>query len=150
MTARRPPGRAAVRYQVTTVNGEQTDKVEVGRATTVEPVATQIAVGTKTTLSWDGNQVFFNDTEFGVNWDGLAFCESTHNPDGGQRQPVGRPADLRPVPVRPADLAVRRRQRQPGRRLAGGADHAGEAALPVPRPPALGLPQLGVTVRQIV
>jgi len=74
------PGTAAVSYQVTTVNGTQTAKVEVGRTTTVEPVATQISVGTKTTLTFVGNQVFFNDTEFGVNWDGLAFCESTHNP----------------------------------------------------------------------
>ena len=24
--------------------------------------------------------MFFDDTEFGVNWDGLANCESTHNP----------------------------------------------------------------------
>ena len=27
-----------------------------------------------------GNQVFFHDLEYGVNWDGLARCESTNNP----------------------------------------------------------------------
>jgi uncharacterized protein YabE (DUF348 family) len=80
-------GTAAVTYQVTTVNGAQTDKVEVGRVTTVEPVATQISVGTKTSLTWVGNQVFFNDTEFGVNWDGLAMCESTHNPKAVNANP---------------------------------------------------------------
>jgi uncharacterized protein YabE (DUF348 family) len=80
-------GTAAVTYQVTTVNGTQTDKVEVGRVTAVEPVATQVSVGTKTTLTWVGNQVFFNDTEFGVNWDGLAMCESTHNPKAVNANP---------------------------------------------------------------
>ena len=29
---------------------------------------------------WQGSRVFFHDTEFGVNWDGLAYCESTNNP----------------------------------------------------------------------
>ena len=28
-----------------------------------------------------GSRVFFHDTEFGVNWDGLAYCESTNNPN---------------------------------------------------------------------
>ncbi len=74
------PGTSAVTYQVTTVNGAQTARSEVGRTTTVEPVTRQMTVGTRTTLTWVGNQVFFNDTEFGVNWDGLAYCESTHNP----------------------------------------------------------------------
>jgi uncharacterized protein YabE (DUF348 family) len=80
VTVQGAPGTAAVSYQVTTVNGQQTAKTEISRTTAVEPVASQIAVGTRTTLTWVGNQVFFNDTEFGVNWDGLAFCESTHNP----------------------------------------------------------------------
>lgn len=31
-------------------------------------------------VEWVGNQVFFNDFEYGVNWDGLAKCESTNNP----------------------------------------------------------------------
>ncbi len=73
-------GSTAITYQTTTVNGMQTQKTEVSRVVAVQPVAGQISVGTKTTLTLKGNQVFFNDTEFGVNWDGLAMCESTHNP----------------------------------------------------------------------
>ena len=37
-------------------------------------------VGSKSTLDVQGSRVFFHDTEFGVNWDGLAYCESTNNP----------------------------------------------------------------------
>ncbi|MEP6981076.1 MAG: ubiquitin-like domain-containing protein [Nakamurella sp.] len=80
VTVQGAPGTSAVTYAVTTVNGTETARTEVGRTTSVEPIATQVSVGTKTTLTRVGNQVFFNDTEFGVNWDGLAFCESTHNP----------------------------------------------------------------------
>ena len=80
VTVQGSAGTATVTYQVTTVNGVQSAKAEVSRTTTVAPVASQISVGTKTTLTWVGNQVFFHDTEFGVNWDGLAMCESTHNP----------------------------------------------------------------------
>ena len=32
------------------------------------------------TLDVQGGRVFFHDTEFGVNWDGMAYCESTNNP----------------------------------------------------------------------
>lgn len=81
------PGTAAVTYQVTTVNGAQTAKTEISRTVAVQPVATQVSVGTKTTLTWVGNQVFFHDTEFGVNWDGLAMCESTHNPKAVNANP---------------------------------------------------------------
>jgi uncharacterized protein YabE (DUF348 family) len=73
-------GVAAVTYQVTTVNGVQTAKAEVGRTVATAPVTGEVLVGTKSTLRWVGNQVFFDDSEFGVNWDGLAMCESTHNP----------------------------------------------------------------------
>jgi uncharacterized protein YabE (DUF348 family) len=31
-------------------------------------------------VTWVGNQVFFHDFSYGVNWDGLAHCESTNNP----------------------------------------------------------------------
>jgi uncharacterized protein YabE (DUF348 family) len=31
-------------------------------------------------VQWVGNQVFFHDNSYGVNWDGLAHCESTNNP----------------------------------------------------------------------
>ena len=37
-------------------------------------------MGSKSTLDWQGSRVFFHDTEFAVNWDGMAFCESTNNP----------------------------------------------------------------------
>jgi len=80
VTVQGGPGTDAVTYQVTTVNGQQTAKTEVSRSTIAAPVASQVSLGTKTTLRWVGDQVFFDDTEFGVNWDGLANCESTHNP----------------------------------------------------------------------
>jgi hypothetical protein len=80
VTVQGGPGTDAVTYQVTTVNGQQTAKTEVSRTTIAAPVASQVSIGTKTTLRWVGDQVFFDDTEFGVNWDGLANCESTHNP----------------------------------------------------------------------
>lgn len=73
-------GTAAVTYRVTSVNGVETARVEASRITTLEPVATQISVGTKTTLRWEGTRVFFDDTEFGINWDSLAYCESTNVP----------------------------------------------------------------------
>ncbi len=92
------PGRAGsqtISYQVTMVNSRQTVKREVARKTVVAPLATVTHVGTKapaaritpaapiapkTTFTYSGSEVFTNDTSFGVNWDGLAMCESTHNP----------------------------------------------------------------------
>ena len=91
------PGRVGsqrITYQVTTVNGRQTAKREVARTTVVAPVATVTHIGTKvapvepvvvpvapkSTFTYSGAEVFTNDTSFGVNWDGLAMCESTHNP----------------------------------------------------------------------
>ena len=74
------PGTELVTYRVTSVNGRQTAKVESGRTTVAAPVGTITHIGTKTTFTYVGNEVFTNDTSFGVNWDGLANCESTHNP----------------------------------------------------------------------
>ncbi len=74
------PGQQQVTSEVTTVNGAETARQETGRVTVKEPVPTIISDGTKSTLQTRGNRVFFNDTEFGVNWDGLAYCESTNNP----------------------------------------------------------------------
>lgn len=65
---------------ITTVNGVESGVAEASRTTVVEPVPTIVYVGTHSTVEHRGNRVFFNDTEFGVNWDGLAFCESTNNP----------------------------------------------------------------------
>ena len=49
--------------------------------TVTEPTPNQVHVGSKASYEVRGSRVFFNDTEFGVNWDGLAFCESTNNPN---------------------------------------------------------------------
>ena len=81
------PGRELITYTVTTVNGKQTAKRESGRKTVVAPVGTVTHVGTKTTFTYQGNEVFTNDTSFGVNWDGLANCESTHNPKAVNANP---------------------------------------------------------------
>lgn len=74
------PGKQEVVTQVTTTNGVETGRQELSRTTLVEPTPNQVHVGSKSTLDWQGSRVFFHDTEFGVNWDGLAFCESTNNP----------------------------------------------------------------------
>ena len=81
------PGRQLISYTVTSVNGEQTAKTETSRKTVVAPVAKVTHVGTKTTFTYVGNEVFTNDTSFGVNWDGLAMCESTHNPKAVNANP---------------------------------------------------------------
>ena len=105
-------GMQVVNYEVTTVNGKQTAKRELGTRTVIAAVATVTHVGTKaapavpaaptgpaapavtavptqatTTFTYDGNEVFTNDTSFGVNWDGLAMCESTHNPQAINANP---------------------------------------------------------------
>jgi uncharacterized protein YabE (DUF348 family) len=73
-------GQQQVVTQVTTVNGVETARQEISRTTVTEPTPNQVHVGTKSSLETRGSRVFFNDTEFGVNWDGLAYCESTNNP----------------------------------------------------------------------
>ena len=80
-------GRQLITYTVTTVNGKQTAKRESGRKTVAAPVGTITHVGTKTTFTYVGDEVFTNDTSFGVNWDGLANCESTHNPKAVNANP---------------------------------------------------------------
>ena len=74
------PGKQEVLTQVTTTNGVESARQEVSRATVTEPTPNQVHVGSKSTLDVQGSRVFFHDTEFGVNWDGLAYCESTNNP----------------------------------------------------------------------
>ncbi|MTD12700.1 DUF348 domain-containing protein [Nakamurella sp. YIM 132087] len=87
-------GEESVTYRVTTVNGTETARVVTGRKVLTAPVSSLIKVGTRTPepgtpaeaalaekkFTYDGEQVFTHDTTFGVDWDGLAFCESTHNP----------------------------------------------------------------------
>jgi uncharacterized protein YabE (DUF348 family) len=74
------PGTQQVVTQVTTVNGAETARQEISRTTVTEATPNQVHVGSKSTLDVQGSRVFFHDTEFGVNWDGLAYCESTNNP----------------------------------------------------------------------
>ena len=74
------PGQQQVVTQITTTNGVETGRQEVSRTTLVEATPNQVHVGSKSTLDVQGSRVFFHDTEFGVNWDGLAYCESTNNP----------------------------------------------------------------------
>jgi len=74
------PGKQEVVTQVTTTNGVETARQEVSRTTVTEPTPNQVHIGSKSTLDVQGSRVFFHDTEFGVNWDGLAYCESTNNP----------------------------------------------------------------------
>lgn len=82
------PGKQEVVTQVTTTNGVETGRQEISRTTLSEAVPNQVRVGTKSTLDVQGSRVFFHDTEFGVNWDGLAYCESTNNP-GAVNNPAG-------------------------------------------------------------
>ena len=98
------PGKAglqAITYRVISVNGRPVTKSEIGRATVVAASPAVIHVGTKVPdpgsqqaadaaaakFTYRGAQVFTNDTTFGVDWDGLAFCESTHNPKAVNANP---------------------------------------------------------------
>ena len=94
-------GAQLVTYQVTTRNGVAVAKKEISRITTKAAQATVIHVGTKApdpgsqgeaavaaaNFTYDGDEVFTHDTTFGVNWDGLANCESTHNPKAVNANP---------------------------------------------------------------
>jgi uncharacterized protein YabE (DUF348 family) len=81
------PGKQDVVTQVTTTNGVETGRQEVSRTTVTEATPNQVHVVSKSTLDVQGSRVFFHDTEFGVNWDGLAYCESTNT-----RHAVNNPA----------------------------------------------------------
>ena len=80
VAAKGKPGKQKVVIKVTTVNGKVTSRKEVSRTTVTQPTPNQVRVGTQSGLDVQGGRVFFHDTEFGVNWDGLAYCESTNNP----------------------------------------------------------------------
>ncbi|HEY4991493.1 MAG TPA: ubiquitin-like domain-containing protein, partial [Nakamurella sp.] len=81
------PGTQQVLTQVTAVNGVETGRQELSRTTVSQPVPNQVHVGSKSTLDIQGDRVFFHDTEFGVNWDGMAYCESTNNPHAVNNPP---------------------------------------------------------------
>ena len=94
-------GLQQVTFQVTMGNGVAVAKKEVSRITTKAAQSTVIHVGTRTPdpgsqaaadaaaakFTYDGDEVFTHDTTFGVNWDGLANCESTHNPKAVNANP---------------------------------------------------------------
>ncbi len=81
------PGKQRVVTRVTTVNGKETARKEISRKTVTAATPNQIRVGTKAAIDVQGGRVFFHDTEFGVNWDGLAYCESTNNPHAVNNPP---------------------------------------------------------------
>lgn len=74
------PGKEKTTYRVTLVNGKATAKEKIATTVLTTPRATVVHEGTKEQITMVGSRVLFNDHEFGVNWDGLAFCESTNNP----------------------------------------------------------------------
>jgi len=104
VTQQGSPGKDSVTYQVTTVNGAQSAKNEVARTSIAPAVASVITVGTKeevvassssdvssssssssssseSSSSSDGasGSAPVSSGSSGVNWDGIANCESTNN-----------------------------------------------------------------------
>ncbi len=80
-------GTVLVSTSATLVNGKVTATKEIGRMTVKPAVATAIHVGTRAVLDWEGGRVFFHDFTYGVNWDGLATCESTNVPTAVNANP---------------------------------------------------------------
>ncbi|GAA1481538.1 resuscitation-promoting factor [Gordonia sinesedis] len=64
------PGKANVRYSVTTINGKVVKRVKLDSETVTEPVASTVRVGTKAGAPY---------VPAGSVWDQLAQCESTGN-----------------------------------------------------------------------
>jgi uncharacterized protein YabE (DUF348 family) len=64
------PGSQEVTYEVTTVNGKETDKTKISAEVQVEPIAAEVAVGTKPGAPY---------VPPGSVWDALAQCEATGN-----------------------------------------------------------------------
>jgi len=106
VTTQGTAGKDSVTYEVTTTNGAVTDKVEVARAAITPAQASVIAVGTKQSSSSSrsssstsssssnsgqsaaaapsssddsGSSAPVSSGSSGVNWDGIANCESTNN-----------------------------------------------------------------------
>ncbi|MEO5833266.1 MAG: ubiquitin-like domain-containing protein [Nakamurella sp.] len=86
------PGSADVTYSVTTTNGTETARTEVSRTVTTAPVQTVVTVGTKSAspaaaptrtpaaaTSSSSAAAPSSSGRSGVNWDGIARCESTNN-----------------------------------------------------------------------
>ena len=99
VTQQGSPGKDSVTYQVTTVNGAQSAKTEVARTPIAAATASVITVGTKqeerASSSSSASDSSSSDSgaaadsgsssapvssgSSGVNWDGIANCESTNN-----------------------------------------------------------------------
>jgi uncharacterized protein YabE (DUF348 family) len=90
------PGSAQVTFDVTTTNGVETGRTETGRTVTTEAVASVVHVGTKSAAVSSSNSGSSSSSSSssdessdsdaptssgssGVNWDGIANCESTNN-----------------------------------------------------------------------
>lgn len=80
-------GKQLVRSTATLVNGKVVATKVIGRQTVTAAVATTIHVGTRALVDWEGGRVFFHDYSYGVNWDGLATCESTNTPTAVNANP---------------------------------------------------------------
>ena len=160
VTQQGSPGKDSVTYQVTTVNGAETAKNEVGRTPITPASASVITVGTKqralpaarrpaAVLESDSSSLVqqlgrpssssssapVSSGSSGINWDGIANCESTNNWSintgngyyGGLQFDAGTWANgggqlcLAPRPGHPraADRRCRKHRRQP-RNLAVG------------------------------
>ena len=88
------PGSARVTVDTTLLDGVPVARLETGRTVLSAPRAGLVQVGTRTPdpagpsaadaaarrFTYRGIQVLTHDTTFGVNWDGLSMCESTHYP----------------------------------------------------------------------
>jgi len=102
VTQQGSPGKDSVTYQVTTVNGTETAKNEVSRTNVTPATASVITVGTKKAAtssssssgsssssssssastgssSSSSSSAPVSSGSSGVNWDGIANCESTNN-----------------------------------------------------------------------
>jgi uncharacterized protein YabE (DUF348 family) len=106
VTQQGSPGKDSVTYQVTTVNGAQSAKTEVSRTNVTPAVASVITVGTKqaatrssstgssstgssssssssaaeeTSSDSSSSAAPVSSGSSGINWDGIANCESTNN-----------------------------------------------------------------------
>ncbi len=106
VTQQGAPGKDSVTYEITTTNGAESGRTEVSRANVTPAQATIIAVGTKPTYSASSSSSSYSSDSSsdsssyssssgssgssssaapvssgssGVNWDGIAQCESTNN-----------------------------------------------------------------------
>ena len=88
------PGSVSITEHTTVRDGVPLARLDTGRTVVLAPSAGVVQVGTRTPdpagpaaadaaakrFTSHGIQVLTHDTTFGVNWDGLSMCESTHNP----------------------------------------------------------------------